>query len=83
MSNLLSIHSLLSTILLFNLAPRITLASRTIMHNLMRKNIAVNAKVIAADFTRIPPTLTNTLDCFLHLPILLPVYFRLGNFGEG
>lgn len=38
-----------------------TLAARTIVNHLMRKYIAVDAKVITTNLARISPTLADTL----------------------
>jgi hypothetical protein len=43
---------------------RITLAPRTIMHNLMAENIAINAEMVLASLTLVPARLAGALGSF-------------------
>jgi hypothetical protein len=58
-----------------NHASSITLAAGTIVDDLMREDIAINAKVVFTHLTCIPPTLAHTLGLPIWLwPILLDLY---------
>lgn len=55
------------------------------MYSLMRKNVAIDAEMIAADLTSIPATFTDTLDFLrlLGLPRCLSIQFRFWDLREG
>jgi len=65
-----------------NHPPRIALASRTIVHNLVRKNVAIDTEMLIAFFAGISSTLADALDSLIRFAILANVSLVFRDFRK-